>query len=295
MNRGTLYALGAYLIWGSFPVYFRQLQHVAALQIIGHRIVWSCAVLAAVIVLTRSAAVVRTNVGNLRVIRTYALAAGLIAINWLVFVWAVNSGFVVEASLGYFITPLISVLIGVVLLRERMRPWQWTAVALAGAGVLYLTVSRGSVPWIALTLGISFAVYGLVKKLAPLGAVHGLAFETGLLLPPALLYLMYLEHEGTGVFLHAGVLSDALLVGAGIITTLPLLLFAAATKRIPLSLVGLLQYITPTLQFLVGVFFYGEPFARSRAIGFGLVWVALIIFSAESLRARRAPVVVVAD
>jgi chloramphenicol-sensitive protein RarD len=295
MNRGTLYALGAYLMWGSFPIYFKQLQHVAALQIIGHRVVWSCAVLAVVIALTRTTAVLRANAGNLRVVRTYALAAVLIAINWLVFVWAVNGGFVVEASLGYFITPLISVLIGVLFLRERIRPWQWAAVTLAGAGVLYLTVSLGTVPWIALTLGISFALYALVKKFAPLGAVHGLAFETGLLLPPAFIYLLYLQRTGTGAFLHAGAPTDALLIGAGVITTLPLLLFAAAAKRIPLSLIGLLQYITPTLQFLVGVYFYGEPFTRSRAIGFGLVWVALIIFSADGLRTRRAPVVVVAD
>jgi chloramphenicol-sensitive protein RarD len=295
MNRGTLYAISAYLVWGLFPIYFKLLQHVATLQIVGHRVVWSCAALVAVIVARRQGAAFRANARRLRVVRTYAAAAALIAINWLTFVWAVNNGYVVEASLGYFITPLVSVLLGVVLLRERMRPWQWVAIGLAGAGVLYLAVSHGTVPWIAMTLGISFALYGLVKKLAPLGAVHGLALETSLLLPPALLYLLYLQHSGAGVFLHTGAVTDALLVGAGIITTLPLLLFASATQRIPLSLVGLLQYIAPSIQFLLGVLFYGEPFTRSHAIGFGLVWVALAIFSTEGWRARRAPPVVVAD
>jgi chloramphenicol-sensitive protein RarD len=292
MNRGTLYAIGAYLIWGSFPVYFKQLHQVAALEVIGHRIVWSFVALAAVVVLSREAGALLRNIRSARAVGTYAVAAALIAINWLVFVWAVNNGHVVECSLGYFIAPLTSVLFGVALLRERMRAWQWVAISLAAAGVLYLTLSQGALPWIALTLAISFGLYGLVKKVAPLGAVHGLTLETGLLLPPALTYLLYLERAGQGAFLHAGAATDGLLFGAGIVTTLPLLLFASATKRIPLSLIGLLQYITPTIHFLMGVLFYAEPFARVRAIGFGLVWVALVIFSAESWRARRAPPVV---
>lgn len=295
MNRGTLYAIGAYLMWGSFPVYFKQLQRVPALEVIGHRVVWSCMALAIVIALTREAAAFSRSIRNLRVIRTYAAAAVLIALNWLVFVWAVSNGYVVEASLGYFIAPLTSVVFGVAFLRERMRPWQWVAVALAAAGVLYLTVSLGKLPWIALTLAISFGLYGLVKKLAPLGAVHGLTLETGLLLPPALIYLLYLDRTGAGAFLHVGTATDLLLFGAGLVTTLPLLLFASATKRIPLSVVGLLQYITPTMQFLIGVLFYAEPFARVRAVGFGLVWVALVIFSVEGWRARRAPPVAVVE
>ncbi|HLF23994.1 MAG TPA: EamA family transporter RarD [Burkholderiales bacterium] len=292
MNRGTLYAIGAYLIWGSFPVYFKQLHQVAALEVIGHRIVWSFVALAAVVVLSREAGALLRNIRSARAVGTYAVAAALIAINWLVFVWAVNNGHVVECSLGYFIAPLTSVLFGVALLRERMRAWQWVAISLAAAGVLYLTLSQGALPWIALTLAISFGLYGLVKKVAPLGAVHGLTLETGLLLLPALIYLLYLERAGQGAFLHAGAATEGLLFGAGIVTTLPLLLFASATKRIPLSLIGLLQYITPTIHFLMGVLFYAEPFARVRAIGFGLVWLALVIFSAESWRARRAPPVV---
>ena len=292
MNRGTLYAIGAYLIWSSFPVYFKQLHQVAALEVIGHRIVWSFVALAAVVVLSREAGALLRNIRSARAVGTYAVAAALIAINWLVFVWAVNNGHVVECSLGYFIAPLTSVLFGVALLRERMRAWQWVAISLAAAGVLYLTLSQGALPWIALTLAISFGLYGLVKKVAPLGAVHGLTLETGLLLLPALIYLLYLERAGQGAFLHAGAATDGLLFGAGIVTTLPLLLFASATKRIPLSLIGLLQYITPTIHFLMGVLFYAEPFARVRAIGFGLVWLALVIFSAESWRARRAPPVV---
>lgn len=292
MNRGMLYATGAYLIWGSFPVYFKQLHHVPALEVIGHRIVWSFVMLAVAIAFSRDTRVLLGSLRGPRVVATYAVAAALIAVNWLVFVWAVNNGHVVESSLGYFIAPLTSVLFGVAFLRERMRPWQWVAVSLAAAGVLYLTLSLGALPWIALTLAISFGLYGLVKKLAPLGAVHGLTLETGLLLLPALVYLLYLERAGEGAFLHAGVATDGLLFGAGIATTLPLLLFASATKRIPLSLIGLLQYITPTIHFLMGVLFYGEPFARVRAIGFGLVWMALVIFSIEGWRARRAPPVV---
>jgi chloramphenicol-sensitive protein RarD len=292
MNRGTLYAVGAYLIWGSFPVYFKQLHHVDALEVIGHRIVWSFVALAVVIAFSRDIRALKGSLRNPRVVATYAAAAVLIAVNWLVFVWAVNHGHVVESSLGYFIAPLTSVLFGVAFLRERMRPWQWLAIGLAAAGVLYLTLSLGALPWIALTLAISFGLYGLVKKLAPLGAVHGLTLETGLLLPAALVYLLYLERTGVGAFAHAGGATDLLLFGAGIITTLPLLLFASATKRIPLSLIGLLQYITPTIHFSMGVLFYAEPFAHARAIGFGLVWLALAIFSAESWRARRAlPVV----
>lgn len=292
MNRGMLYAIGAYLFWGMFPVYFKQLQHVAALEVIGHRIVWSFLGLAAVVAFSRETGTLLGNIRRVRVLGTYTVAAVLIAINWLVFVWAVNNGHVVESSLGYFIAPLTSVLFGVAFLHERMRAWQWVAIALAAAGVLYQALSLGTVPWIALTLAMSFGLYGLVKKIAPLGAVHGLTLETGLLLPPALIYLLYLERTGEGAFLHAGAAIDGLLLGAGVVTTLPLLLFASATKRIPLSLIGLLQYMTPTFHFLLGVLLYAEPFARVRAIGFGLVWLALVIFSVEGWRARRAPPVV---
>jgi chloramphenicol-sensitive protein RarD len=294
MNKGILYALGAYVSWGLFPVYFKWLQHVPALQVISHRVLWSCLLLSGVILLSRQWRIFRSAALTPRALRVYCVAAVLIGINWLTFVWAVNAGFIVEVSLGYFINPIFSVFLGVIFLRERLRPWQWVPIGLATAGVLYLTIAHGSLPWIALTLAFSFGFYGLVKKIAPLGSFHGLTVETGILFLPALLYLLYSENIGQGAFLHAGAVSDLLLVGSGLATAIPLLMFASATRRIPLSLVGVLQYIAPTLQFLIGVLVYGEPFAHAQFIGFGIVWLALIIFAIEGLLARRAqPVVAV--
>ncbi len=224
------------------------------------------------------------------VVRIYMAAALLVGINWLVYVWAVISGFIIEASLGYFINPLLSILLGVIFLRERLRPWQWVPIGIAALGVLYLTFTYGRLPWIALTLAFTFGLYGLVKKIAPLGSLFGLALETGLLFLPALLYLVYANSIGRGAFLHTGAGSDLLMVGAGLITTVPLLMFASALQRIPLFLVGILQYITPTLQFLIGVLIYHEPFTYDKLIGFGLVWVALIIFGVEGFFAHRGQV-----
>jgi chloramphenicol-sensitive protein RarD len=193
----------------------------------------------------------------------------------------------VETSLGYFINPLLSVLIGVIFLHERLRALQWLPIGIAAAGVLFLTYAHGSPPWIALTLASTWAVYGLLKKLAPLESLQGLTFETGILLLPVLAYLVYSEAAGRGAFLHGGLYSDILIIGAGIVTTVPLFLFAVAVRRIPLTLVGILQYIAPTLQFLIGVLVYGEPFGTSRMIGFGAVWLALVIFGAENMLWRR--------
>jgi chloramphenicol-sensitive protein RarD len=288
MNKGNWYAIGAYVIWGLFPVYWKWLQHVPALQLISHRILWSCLILCGVILLSRQWTSFRAAALTPRVIRTYLAAATLIGINWLVFVWAVNAGFVIEASLGYFINPLISVLMGVILLRERLRPWQWVPIALAACGVLYLTSAYGSPPWIALTLAFSFGLYGLLKKTAPLGSLHGLTLETSLLFIPALLYLLYSDHRGEGAFLHTGAVADVLMIGAGVVTTVPLLLFASAAQRIPLSFLGLLQYLSLTMQFLLGALLYQEPFTRSRLIGFCIVWTGLIIFGVEGFLARRA-------
>ncbi|MFA6310388.1 MAG: EamA family transporter RarD [Sterolibacterium sp.] len=287
MNRGIWSAIGAYTLWGWFPVYFKWLAQVPAPELIGHRIVWSCLMLGAVILVTRRWQAFRDQALKLRVIRAYLLAALLISVNWLVYVWAVNSGFILEASLGYFINPLISVLMGVVLLHEKLRPWQWVAVALAILGVVYLTFAHGSLPWIALVLAFSFALYGLIKKTSPLGALHGLTLETGILLLPALGYLFFLEGNGQGAFLHAGTLIDILLIGCGLVTAVPLLLFAAAAQRIPLALLGVLQYIAPTLQFLIAILIYREPFATDKLIGFGIIWMALAIFAVEGLLARR--------
>jgi chloramphenicol-sensitive protein RarD len=290
MNAGIWYAIGAFAAWGLLPVYWKLLQDVPAPQLLGHRILWSCLSLMTVILITRQWKRFRAETLNARMFRAYSIAAILIGLNWLIYVWAVNSGFVVETSLGYFINPLLSVLLGVLVLRERLRPWQWVPVGLAAAGVLYLTFVYGSLPWIALLLAFSFAFYGLIKKMAPLGSLYGLTLETVILLLPATGYLVFSESRGDGVFLHHGMTTDLLLIGAGLMTTLPLLLFASAAQRIPLSLVGILQYIAPTLQFLIGVLVYKETLTASRLTGFAIVWLALIIFAVEGTLARRGQV-----
>jgi chloramphenicol-sensitive protein RarD len=288
MNKGIWYGIGAYVTWGLFPIYWKWLHAVPALQLISHRILWSFVLLITFIFLSHQWSVFRAMALKPRVLTVYLVAAALIGINWLVYIWAVNAGYIVQVSLGYYINPLLNVLMGVVFLRERLRPSQWAPLGLAAAGVLYLNFAYGSLPWIALTLAFSFGLYGLVKKTAPLGSLYGLTLETGLLFLPALLYLLYSETTRQGAFLHSGAISDVLLVGAGLMTTIPLLMFASAARRIPLSLVGILQYIAPTLQFLLGVLVYGEPFTHTQFIGFGIVWLALILFGVEGYLASRS-------
>jgi chloramphenicol-sensitive protein RarD len=288
MSKGIWYGIGAYVTWGLFPIYWKWLHAVPALQLISHRILWSFVMLFAFIFVSRQWTVFRAIALQPRVLLIYLVAAALIGINWLVYVWAVNAGFIVQVSLGYYINPLLNVLMGVLFLRERLRPSQWVPLGLAAAGVLYLNFAYGSLPWIALTLAFSFGLYGLVKKTAPLGSLYGLTLETGLLFLPALITLLYVETIGQGAFLHTGAISDVLMVGAGLMTTIPLLMFASAARRIPLSLVGILQYIAPTLQFLLGVLVYAEPFTHAQLIGFSIVWIALIFFAVEGYLASRA-------
>lgn len=290
MKKGILYGIGAYVLWGFFPIYWKVLHPVSALQVIGHRIGWSFIILMIYIFATKQWQDFRAAAFNAKTIGIYAVAGVLLSINWLMYVWGVNAGFIVETSLGYFINPLLSVLLGVVFLRERLRPMQWIPVIIAAIGVIYLTSVYGRLPWIALTLAFSFGFYGLVKKLAPLGSLYGLTLETGIVFPIALIYLIIVQLNGTGAFLHDGTTIDLFLLGAGIVTTIPLLMFASAAKEIPLSMIGILQYFAPTLQFLIGVFIYKEPFDRSHLIGFGIVWVALIVFWVENYIAHRNPV-----
>lgn len=289
MNKGILNGVIAYALWGFFPVYWKLLHDVPAPQLLGHRIGWSFLLLVAVILITRQWSNFRSAV-NARVLRIYFIAAILIGINWLLYVWAVNAGFIVETSLGYFINPLLSVLMGVLFLRERLRAAQWIPVILAAIGVAYLTIVYGRLPWIALSLAFSFGFYGLTKKLAPLGSLYGLTLETGILFLPAVIYLGITQANGTGAFLHSGVTADLLMVGAGVVTTIPLLLFASAAKQIPLSMIGILQYLAPTIQLLIGVFVYKESFDHTRLIGFGIVWLALVIFWVENYLSKRMPV-----
>lgn len=287
MKKGILYGIGAYVLWGFFPIYWKFLHVVPALQVIGHRISWSFIVLIFFILLTKQWQDFRAVAFHPKTIATYALAGVLLSINWLVYVWGVNAGFIVETSLGYFINPLLSVLMGVIFLRERLRFAQWIPVVIASIGVLYLTFVYGRLPWIALSLAFSFGIYGLVKKIAPLGSLYGLTLETAMVFPAALIYLLFVNSTGEGAFLHAGMTIDLFLAGAGIVTTIPLLMFASAAKQIPLTMVGILQYIAPTLQFLIGVFIYKEPFDHDHLIGFGIVWLALVIFWVENYLAHR--------
>ena len=290
MNKGIWNGIAAYAMWGVFPIYWKLLHEVPALQVIGHRITWSCILLILYILLTNQWNAFRSVVLNPKILGIYAIAGILLTVNWLVYVWGVNAGFIVETSLGYFINPLLSVLLGVLFLHERLRPAQWIPVILATAGVTYLTVAYGRLPWIALSLAFSFGFYGFVKKLAPLGSLYGLTLETGIVFPMALIYLAFVGSSGTGAFLHEGAGIDLLLIGAGVVTTIPLLMFASAARQIPLTVIGLLQYIAPTMQFLIGVFLYKESFDRAHLIGFGIVWIALIIFWVENVIAHRIPV-----
>ena len=297
MRKGILYGIGAYLLWGLFPIYWKWLESVSAIQIIAHRIIWSFVLLAIIVLVTRQWKAFRSATSSPKIVLIYLASAIFLSINWLTYVWAVNAGFVIETSLGYFINPLLSVLLGVLFLREKLRPWQWIPIGLAAVGVIYVAISYGQFPWIALTLSCSFATYGLIKKMAPLGSLYGLTLETGLLFIPAVIFLIIMEARGQGAFLHSGVTRDLLMAGAGVVTTIPLLMFASAAQRIPLSMVGVLQYITPTMQFLLGVLLYREPFNQSQFIGFSIVWLALLIFWGEGFLASRRsrPVVELAD
>jgi len=288
IDKGLLYAAGAYITWGLFPIYWKWLHQVPAVELIAHRIAWSFIMLALVLIFTRKTADFWSVANKRAVIGIYFTAALLIGANWLMYVWAVNAGFIVETSLGYFINPLLSVLMGVFFLRERLRPLQWLPVVLAAIGVGYLTFVYGRLPWIALTLAFTFGFYGLVKKLAPLNSLYGLTLETGILFLPALFYLVFQETNGQAFFLRDGLTTDLLLIGAGLVTTIPLLMFSSAAQRIPLSMIGIMQYIAPTLQFLLGVLVYKEPFSSHQFIGFGIVWIALIIFAVEGFNAHRS-------
>jgi chloramphenicol-sensitive protein RarD len=286
-RRGTLYGAGAYLLWGLFPLYWPLLLPSTALEVLAHRILWSLVV---VVVLL---AVLRTLPQLLAVLRDrakawrLALAAVFIAVNWFTYIYGVSSGQVVETSLGYFTNPIVTVLLGVLVLGERLRPVQWSALGLAGIAVLVLSVENGRPPYIALVLAFSFGAYGLLKKTAKVGAVEGLGVETLVLLVPAAAFVAWLGASGTGTFGTEGAGHAALLALSGIVTAVPLLLFGAAASRVPLTTLGILQYLAPTLQFLLGVTLFDEPMPPVKLFGFVLVWVALVLFTTDVLRHRR--------
>jgi chloramphenicol-sensitive protein RarD len=273
----------AFLIWGVFPIYWKWLQEVPALQIMAHRLAWCFVLVAAYLTLRRGADWWRPLAAQPRLMRLLCASAVLIALNWWLYIWAVNAGHIVETSLGYFINPLVNVLLGVLVLKERLNPRQWFAVAVAAGGVAWLTMQAGAPPWIALALATSFGLYGLIRKVAVVESTPALGVESSILFVPAVAYLVWAEFAGVGGFAHRGASIDALLIASGLVTALPLILFAYGAQRIPYSLVGILQYIAPSLQLLCGVFLYGEPFTAAQATGFACIWLALGIYATDGL------------
>lgn len=290
MRTGILSAALAFLCWGLFPLYFHAIGDVPPLQILAHRMLWSLAFLLIVLAWRRQWRWLE-QVRQPRVFWSFVASAFLLSANWLIYIWSVNNGHVIEASLGYFINPLVNIMLGYLILKERLRPPQWAAIAIAALGVAWLTWQTGSVPWIALFLAATFGGYGLLRKTAALGALEGLSFETMVLFPLAAAYVAWLSFNGDNAFINTD--SNAtrlLLMAAGPITAIPLLLFASGARQIPLSILGLLQYLSPTLQFLLGVLLFKEAFTADRLVGFVLIWGALALFAGEGLwRSRQAP------
>lgn len=289
---GVLAAAGAYVLWGVLPAYWKLLREVPAYEILSHRMVWSLLLTLGLIFLLGRKESFRRAAGERKNLITFSTTALLLAINWLLYIWAVNAGFIVEASLGYFINPLINVLFGMVFFRERLRLMQWAAIFFAFLGVLYLTFYYGQFPWIAMVLAVTFAIYGLLHKKNPLRPLDGLCLETAVLFIPCVLFLFGLEYVQGGSFGHIGLSGSLLLAGAGIITTVPLLLFGYAAHKIQLSTLGLLQYLAPSINLFLGVFVYGEDFSRQRMVGFLLIWTGIALYIAENmfcrLRAQRS-------
>ncbi|CAH0220351.1 hypothetical protein SRABI118_02209 [Massilia sp. Bi118] len=289
MRTGILSAASAFLCWGLFPLYFHAIGEVPPMQILAHRMLWSLLFLLIVLAVRRQwawLAVARQP----RILGSFIASAVLLSVNWLIYIWAVNNNHVIEASLGYFINPLVNISLGYLLLKERLRPAQWAAIAVAALGVAWLTWQAGTVPWIALALAFSFGGYGLLRKTAALGALEGLSFETMVLFPVAAAYVVWLTMNGQNAFINTESTStQLLLMAAGPITAIPLLLFASGARQIPLSVLGLLQYLSPTLQFLLGVWLFHEPFTPDRLVGFALIWAALALFAAEGLLRRPTP------
>lgn len=283
MNIGVVYSLLAYIIWGLFPLYFKQLTHVPTLEVVMHRTVWSLLFVMLLLLVLKRWAWIRHLARQPKVLVAFAVSAMLLSTNWLIYVWAVQNQHVQDASLGYFILPLVNIALAFMVLKERPRVGQWVAVGIATAGVLWLTIQGGRLPWVALMLALTFGVYGLLRKVAVLGPLEGLTLETMMLTPIALVYMGVGLAQGNSVLLQGDWATNVWLMAAGPLTAIPLLLFAAGARRIPMTTVGILQYASPTILFLLSVLVFHEPIQSSRMVGFVFIWGALVVYTAESL------------
>lgn len=286
IKKGLASALGSFTLWGFLPIYWKLLEGVPALEILANRILWAFVLMAVLIAATGRWKQIRTVLGNPRELAAIVLASLLIAVNWGLFIWAVTSGRILETSLGYYINPLIAIAMGVFLFKEKLSGWNKFAIALAAAGVLVKTLRYGAVPWVSLGLAVSFALYGYFKKSAKVGSIVGLALETALLAPLAGGFLLALQLSGKGALFQGAPLTSLLLLGAGAATAIPLLLYAAGARRLPMSVLGFSQYISPTISLFLGIFLYHEPFHGADLAGFALIWIALGIYSFTTFRTR---------
>ncbi len=287
-SKGLASAVAAFFLWGILPLYLKALAPASPVEILCHRIVWSVLTTLILLLLSRKIEELFSIFRNRKQLLMVLVTSALISLNWLTYIWAVNNNFIVEASLGYYINPLVNILLGMIFLQERLRSGQWLAVFFAFLGVCYLTFFYGQFPWISLVLAISFAFYGLFRKISPLPSLEGLCLETTFLSVPAMVILFFLAVQGSSDFIQQDASGRLLLMGTGIITSLPLLLFGFAAHRIPLSTLGIVQYLAPTLQLCLGVFVYKEPFPGKQLIGFVLVWLGLLIYASEGIMARLA-------
>ena len=290
MKQGVFYAIAAYFMWGLLPLYWKVFQAMGAWEILAHRIVWSVVFVAIIIVVTKRIRKLRESVSGAKMVGALIICSLLISANWLLYIWAVNNDQVMQTSLGYYMNPLITVLMGVIFLKEKMHVGQWISLALASCGVLYITIQYGEFPWVALSLALTFAFYGLAKKLVKLEAIIGLAWETLFVAPIALAYLLMIQINGTETVSALAWWQVLLLTLAGVGTALPLYWFAQAAARLPLSMIGFIQYLSPTISLLSAIFLFHEPFTTTHMISFSLIWGALIIFTVSSIRKKPASV-----
>jgi chloramphenicol-sensitive protein RarD len=292
-RRGVAYALCAYALWGLFPLYFKAVASLPPLDILAHRVVWSLGFVAVLVSWRIGWRWLPPVLSDRRVLKVFALSTLMVFLNWAIYIWAVARGRVIDASLGYFMNPLVNVLLGWLVLHERLRPVQWVSVLMAAGGVVWLTWIAGAPPWIGLSLAAAFGLYGLLRKTASLGAWEGFSLETLFMLPFALLYLGWFAARGEATYPELPLTMQLLIIASGPVTALPLLFFAAAARRIPLSTLGLIQYLGPSVQLLLAIFLFGEPFGGAKALGFAAIWAALVLYTGDMLwrgwRAGRAP------